>query len=241
MTVTAIMMTTMIKHKSKLRLRHELKYSISRAEDMELSSRLRKIFPHDTHAGSHGSYRVSSLYFDTPYDKALRRKLDGTNRREKFRIRYYGETPDFLRLERKLKINGLCAKQTARLSVEEVTRLLSGDHEFLRTKENPLLLEFYSKLQGELLRPKSIVCYDREAFTYPPGNVRVTIDRDLRTSLHCVDFLNGLRQHMGVSDEMSVLEVKFDEFLPDIARMAVQTSNQRAVAYSKYAVCRKYE
>ena len=180
-TVTMVTAVMMIKQKSKLSLRHELKYSISIIEDMEISSRIRKIFPHDKNADSHGSYRVSSLYFDTPYDKALRQKIDGTNRREKFRIRYYGEKPNFLRLERKLKINGLCAKQTARLSIEEVEYILSGDYEFLRMSENPLLLEFYSKLKGQLLQPKSIVCYNREAFIYAPGNVRITIDRNLST------------------------------------------------------------
>ena len=49
-----------------------------------------KLFPHDPHAGADGTYRVTSLYFDTPYDSALREKLDGVNRREKFRLRYYG-------------------------------------------------------------------------------------------------------------------------------------------------------
>ena len=144
-------------------------------------------------------------------------------------------------MERKLKINGLCAKQTARLSIEEVEYILSGDYEFLRMSENPLLLEFYSKLKGQLLQPKSIVCYNREAFIYAPGNVRITIDRNLSTRLHCTDFLNSSKQHIGVSNSMSVLEVKYDEFLPDIVRMAVQISNQRSVAYSKYAVCREYE
>ena len=76
-----------------LRLRHELKHQISPQEDLVLAGRLRRLFPHDAHAGADGSYRVTSLYFDTPYDAALREKLDGVDRREKFRLRYYGEIP----------------------------------------------------------------------------------------------------------------------------------------------------
>ena len=81
-----------------LRLRHEVKHQISPQEDLVLASRLGKLFPRDGHAGPDGSYRVTSLYFDTPYDTALREKLDGVDRREKFRLRYYGERPDFLKL-----------------------------------------------------------------------------------------------------------------------------------------------
>ena len=60
-----------------------------------LASRLGKLFPRDGHAGPDGSYRVTSLYFDTPYDTALREKLDGVDRREKFRLRYYGSARIF--------------------------------------------------------------------------------------------------------------------------------------------------
>ncbi len=84
-TTTAIMM---IKEKSPLKFRHEVKHCINQIDDMELTQRLRKLFRHDNNSGSHGTYRVSSLYFDTPYDKALRQKNDGVNCREKFRIRY---------------------------------------------------------------------------------------------------------------------------------------------------------
>ena len=72
-------------------MRHELKHQISPPEDLVLSGRLRRLFPHDRHAGADGSYRVTSLYLDTPYDAALREKLDGVDRREKFRLRYYGD------------------------------------------------------------------------------------------------------------------------------------------------------
>lgn len=92
------------------KLRHEWKHQINLREDLVLSARLRRLFPHDPHAGSDGSYRVTSLYFDTPYDTALREKLDGVNRREKFRLRYYGTDTSFLRLEKKYKMNGLCGK-----------------------------------------------------------------------------------------------------------------------------------
>lgn len=241
--MTQIMVTVpmTIEEKVPLKLRHELKHSINALDDVVVSHRLRKLFKHDENADSRGIYRVSSLYFDTPYDKALRQKIDGVDRREKFRIRYYNDDLSFIRLEKKIKINGLCGKYSARLSAEQVESLLQGEYEFLMTGGNPLLIELYSKMQGQLLRPKTVVTYEREAFRYEPANVRVTMDRNLRSGFRSMDFLNTELPHMGVSENITILEVKYDEFLPEIVRMAVGVPNRRAAAYSKYAVCRRFD
>ena len=231
----------MIKEKAPLKLRHEIKHSINRIDAAELSHRLGKLFDHDVNADSHGVYRVISLYFDTPYDKALRQKVDGVNRREKFRIRHYNGDTSFIRLEKKLKIGSLCGKYSAKLTAEEVGQILRGEYDFLLEKKEPLLLEFYSKLTGQLLRPKTIVTYDREAFLYEPGNVRITIDSNVRTGMNVTDFLNPNIYHTDVSEGLPVLEVKYDAFLPEIVRLAVRLPDRRSNAYSKYAICRKYD
>ena len=241
MTPITVIPTMMIKEKKPVKLRHEFKHNINPIDDMEISHRLRKLFRHDENADSHGIYRVSSLYFDTPYDKALRQKLDGVNEREKFRIRYYNGDISFIRLEKKFKINGLCGKHSARITAEQVEMLLKGNISFLLHSDIPLFTELYSKLKGQLLSPKTIVTYDREAFLYEPGNVRITVDRNLRTGLGSTDFLNTELCHADVADGVAVLEVKYDEFLPELVRMAVAIPNRRASAYSKYAVCRRYD
>ncbi len=241
MVPTMATVTMMIKEKHPLKLRHERKHPINLQDDWILTSRLRKLFQHDANADSHGTYRVSSLYFDTPYDKALRQKIDGVNQREKFRLRYYGNDTSFIRLEKKFKINGLCGKHSAEVTQEQVQKIIFGDISFLLECEHPLLLELYSKIKGQLLAPKTIVTYDREAFLYEPGNVRITIDRNLRSGLGSVDFLNPQLNHTPVSDGLAVLEVKYDEFLPEIVSMAVQLPNRQASAYSKYAICRRYD
>ena len=222
-------------------MRHELKHQISPPEDLVLSGRLRRLFPHDTHAGPDGRYRVTSLYFDTPYDAALREKLDGVDRREKFRLRYYGDEAAWLKLEKKCKRGGLCSKRAARLSREEGERLLSGDSGFLLRREEPLLRELYSKLQGSGLTPRAVVCYDREAFLYAPGNVRVTLDRNLRTGTSVKDFFRPERFLLHPLEGLTVLEVKYDAFLPDLVRMAVQIPDRTAAACSKYALCRRFD
>ena len=238
--MTTTMMTTTGTTNSP-RLRHESKHQVSPQEDLVLAGRLRRLFPHDAHAGTDGTYRVTSLYFDTPYDTALREKLDGVDRREKFRLRYYGERPDFLKLEKKWKVNGLCGKRSARLTLEEAERLFSGEDAFLLERGEPLLSELYHKLRGTLLRPRTVVCYDREAFTYAPGNVRVTLDRNIRTGLNWQNFLRPERFPLKPLEGLTVLEVKYDDFLPELVRMAVQTPGRRAGACSKYALCRRFD
>ena len=238
MTATAVMM---IKSLKEVTLRHEFKHQISPGEDLVLSQRLRKLFPHDKYAGPGGSYRITSLYFDTPYDSAYKEKLDGVDNREKFRLRYYGTDTSFIRLEKKFKRKGLCGKRSASLIQDQAEKILRGDYEFLLKSADPLLIELYSKIRGKGLRPKTIVRYDREAFVYAPGNVRITLDRNLYTGLGSIDFLNTELKGIKAMDASRVLEVKYDEFLPELVRMAVQVPGRQAGACSKYALCRRFD
>lgn len=220
------------------RLRHEEKHQVNLREALVLSRRLEKLFPRDPHAGPEGSYQVVSLYYDDPYDTALRQKLDGVNRREKFRLRYYGKEPAFFKLEKKYKVKGLCGKGSCRLSREEGERLLRRDFAFLLEKEEPLAREFYAKLRRGLA-PKTVVRYTREAFLYAPGNVRVTLDGDIRAGAP-ERFLIP-QKLLPALGGLAVVEVKYDAFLPEIVKLAVQVPNRQGTACSKYALCRRYD
>lgn len=70
-----------------MQARHEYKHSLNYTDYILLRDRLKRTMQRDSHADKNGEYRVRSLYFDTPGDKALREKIDGVDRREKFRIR----------------------------------------------------------------------------------------------------------------------------------------------------------
>lgn len=221
-----------------MRYRHELKHEISRIELLTLRTRLKAVASPDRHAVG-GRYVIDSLYFDTAADKALREKLDGVNVREKFRIRFYNGDTSFIRLEKKSKVNGLCAKQSAPMTAEQVRSLLDGDIAWMAQSADPLIRELYAKMRSGLM-PKTIVSYTREPFVFPAGNVRVTLDYDIRSSLDCKSFLNPERISLPTGGDSIVLEVKWDEFLPDVIRDAVQLPDCRSTAFSKYAVSRIY-
>ena len=92
-----------------MKYRHEWKHEINYSDKLVLLARLPAVMKRDSHA-INGAYRVRSLYFDTPGDRALLEKIDGVNEREKFRIRFYNEDTSYIMLEKKSKLNGLCAK-----------------------------------------------------------------------------------------------------------------------------------
>ena len=219
--------------------RNELKYEISKSDALILRQRLRAIMKLDEHAVD-GKYLIRSLYFETPTDTALREKMDGVSRREKFRIRYYNYDTSVIHLEKKSKLAGLGNKQKALITKEQVQRIIDGNIHWMKESKEPLLQELYAKMQSQQFRPKTIVDYTREPFVYAPGNVRVTLDYDIRTSLDCKDFLSEEALTIPAGDEVMILEVKWDEFLPDIIRTAVQLEGRKVTAFSKYAQCRIY-
>ena len=220
--------------------RHEWKFEIDRADMLTLRMRLCAVLQKDPHAVGDG-YRIRSLYFDTPADTALREKRDGVNEREKFRIRLYNDDPGMIRLEKKSKKNALGSKETALLTEEETHLLLAGETEWMHLHPAPLVRELYVKMRTQGLRPKTLVEYTREPFVYPPGNVRVTLDYDLRTGLRCTDLLNPDCVTVPAGDAPALMEVKWDEYLPDVVRAAVTLPARRAGAFSKYAQCRIYD
>ncbi len=219
--------------------RHEWKHELNYLDLLAIRARLRAVARPDPHAVD-GKYRIRSLYFDNLKDKVLREKLDGVNMREKFRIRCYNGDTSLIHLEKKSKVNGLGTKVSAALTADEARAIVDGDLDWMLGSGRPLVQELYGKMRNQGLRPKTIVDYTREPFVCAPGNVRVTLDYDIRTGLSCTDFLDPDCVTIPAGDAPILLEVKWDEFLPSIIRDAVQMPGRRAAAFSKYAQCRIY-
>lgn len=219
--------------------RHEWKHVIGASDMIAIRQRLRAVAQVDANAVD-GKYLVRSLYFDNLSDQALREKIDGVNCREKFRIRYYNGDTSEIQLEKKAKWNSLGTKDRAVLNAEEARRIVDGELDWMLTDDRPLVQELYVKMKNGGFRPKTIVDYTREPFVYAPGNVRVTLDYNIRTGLHCTDFLNGNCVTIPAGNDVTILEVKWDAFLPSVIRDAVQLKNRQSTSFSKYAACRIY-
>lgn len=222
-----------------MKYRNEYKQEINYSDIIALRQRLTAVCKNDSHSHN-GKYVIRSIYFDNVYDKALLEKINGVKKREKFRIRMYNNDASVIFLEKKSKVNGLCLKDRAPLTKEQAEKIIKGDYSFMPESENMLVRELYFKIQSQGLKAKTIVEYTREPFTFPAGNVRVTLDYNIRTGLSSTDFFNPKLITVPAGASSAILEVKWDEFLPNIIRDIVQLQGRRTTAFSKYAVSRIY-
>lgn len=220
--------------------RHELKYVISAAQLSLLKARIEPIMELDSHAGVNGIYNIRSLYFDDYYNRCLLENENGTDPREKFRIRIYNGSDDFISLECKRKERGKTLKTSCRITREQAEGLINlSPVDSIENAPQPmrkLLLE----MQTHLMRPAVIVDYDRVPYVYRLGNVRITFDTAVSS---CDDFDSFFNERINarpiMPKGMELLEVKFDEFLPDYIYNALNLEMLSQTAYSKYYLCRK--
>lgn len=220
-----------------MNFRHEFKHEIGYCDMLALRSRLSAVMQQDPNA-INGRYKIRSLYFDNPDDKALLEKVNGVDRREKFRLQCYNGDTSLIFLEKKIKVNGLCAKEQTVVDREQAMAIVNGND--FDNGGNELLKDFRIKTETLGLRPKTIVDYVREPFVFPVGNVRVTMDYNIRTGMNCTDFFNSDCVTVPAGEAPIILEVKWNEVLPSLIRDIVQIPSTRTSAFSKYAACRVY-
>ncbi len=223
-----------------MQFRHEVKHEINNHDMLILRQRLQAVMKPDSHA-INGKYEIRSLYFDNLDDKALREKLDGVSIREKYRIRLYNNDKSKIRLERKFKCCGLGYKTSADLTPEQAQAIADGDMDWMAASNDEVLIGFYLRARNEGLRAKVIVDYTREPFVFVPGNTRVTLDYNIRTGMGCTNFLDSACVTIPIKNSPCILEVKWDNYLPDVIRGAIQLEGRRSAAFSKYAAARVYD
>ncbi|WP_232698133.1 polyphosphate polymerase domain-containing protein [Brevibacillus daliensis] len=221
--------------------RVELKHEITAMDCFLLRHNLQHIMKSDPHANNNGTYVIRSVYFDNIDDKVVTEKKEGFYKRDKYRVRLYDHNTEYMNLEKKSKRNDLCQKQKCRITKEEYERIRHDDIGWMEEDERDLIRELYVQMNLFQLKPITIVDYKREAFIYEYGNVRVTFDSSIKTSFRNNDLLNPDITMIDILEpNMVVLEVKYDEYLPDVIRKMLQVSDRRKNAFSKYQVSRMF-
>ena len=221
--------------------RRELKHMLSKYDAAILKSKLKAVMRSDPFTNENGSYFIRSLYFDTYDDKTLFEKLYSVPYRYKYRIRLYNHDYSMIKLEKKKKLFSGTTKHSAAVTKEEVEMLLRQDYDFLKNSDDAMKREAYIDFTTERFVQKTVVDYTRYPFVYPHGNVRITIDMDIRSPIGQVDVFNPDMPTISVfPDEKCVLEIKYDEYLPEFIHKIVQTPGTRTTSMSKYAACRRF-
>lgn len=226
--------------------RNEYKYLISAGQIAMLKARAGAVLfpdPHVPKSGNRaGMYNIRSVYFDDRQDSCYLENENGTDPREKFRIRIYNHSDRRIALELKRKQQGKCLKFSCPLTREQCDILLTGQP----LPDDPgypsLLQKLLLQMKTRGLRPVVIVEYDRIPFVFPAGNVRVTLDVGISSSSQCQDFFAEqlpLRPVLPMGQH--ILEVKWDELLPDFLYRSLMLDCLQWSSFSKYYICRKLQ
>lgn len=224
-----------------VKYRHEFKYMINLLQQEELKNRLSAVMEYDSHLPESGFYRIRSLYFDDYDNSCYYDNENGTDPREKFRVRIYNGSSDFIRLECKRKQSGKALKTSSRITEEECRMLMAGEVLLPPDDDDPVRWKFYLRQTEHLLRPVIIIEYDRIPYICQEGNVRVTFDMNLCSSNRIDQFLDpDITRNPVSATGMNLLEVKYDEFLPDPIYQSIQSRGLQTTAFSKYYLCRRY-
>lgn len=221
--------------------RHELKYLISQAQVLQLQNRLSHLMPLDKNASETGMYRIRSMYFDDYDNRCFYENLNGTDPREKYRIRIYNSSDRRIALECKRKERGKTLKTSAVITMEQYRQLVSGRPLTGWDNQSQVVNRLSMEILNRAMHPAVIVEYDRIPYTYANGNVRITLDTNISSSSAFDRFFEpSIPRRPVMPAGLHLLEVKYDEFLPDVIYHTLQLDSLQQTAYSKYFLCRKY-
>lgn len=225
----------------KKKFRHELKYYINKIQFEEIKKRISFMLDTDKNTGEDGSYFIRSLYFDDYKDTSFYQVVDGISKREKYRIRYYNYDLSYICLEKKFKINNMTHKTSCRVTKEQVEDLISGKLSI--SKENDKLLnEFILKTKFYGYKPSVVINYNRIPYVYKAGNVRLTLDYNISIDYNTDGFFKNDNIQIPIIEEsMRILEVKYDEFLPNYISWLININTLERTSYSKYLNGRRME
>jgi hypothetical protein len=218
--------------------RQEIKQLLSPTQTLLLQQRISAILQPDAHSGADGSYYIRSIYFDTLSDRAYTEKEAGISEREKIRIRFYDFQDKVIKLERKEKRENLIYKDSLSISREAAEAALNGDYTPLLSCRSPLADYVYSLAASEGLHPTVVVDYVRKAYLYPVGNVRITFDTALQAGRTDIPLWQA-GNVFDVLEGNTILEIKFNHYLPEHIRQVLSSVPGERMALSKYTLCRQ--
>lgn len=219
--------------------RCELKYLVDNNDLLILNHRIKNIMSLDSNAKKEDCYNIRSIYFDSYDDGYLKETESGINKRLKIRIRIYNKSSKIIKLEIKHKLNGYTKKESCKISKEMCNKLINGEDLLYSECKNKVLKKLYLEQKLSLLKPKIIVEYDRVAYVNKTGNVRVTFDKNIRTSKYIDRFFEENTYSVPIlNNNEEILEVKYDELLPNWIFESLELNKLSRTSFSKYAVSR---
>ncbi len=219
--------------------RYELKFILNSNIADILKYRLSLLMDLDEHAED-GHYYIRSLYFDDINDTLYYEKINGLAEREKYRIRYYNFDKSYIVLELKGKKGDLSYKKQDRITEVEFNYIIDKEYDKIDIDNREVLEEFITKAKRNNYVPSVIVDYERVAYTYKFEDVRITFDYNISTGAYNYDFFNkDINTYKVLGPKEVLLEVKFNNKLPNIIDDIIKTVPMMRIAMSKFALCKE--
>ena len=225
------------------RYRHEYKYILSQAQILMEDAKINTIAELDSYVGETGYYNIRSLYFDDYENSCFMANENGIDNREKYRIRIYNGAKERIKLELKQKCHGMTLKRNCGISLQQCEMLMAGRVPSDIQEDQQVLWKLAYLMETRLMMPKIIVDYDRIPYVYRPddANVRITFDKNIKSINDTNSFLDLKVGGRGILPVGSALmEVKFDDFIPDEIYSLLQLNGLQVSTFSKYYLCRKF-
>lgn len=221
--------------------RHEEKYILTSSQIQFVLDKLSKVVSLDKHAIENIGYEVRSIYFDDLSNSSFSDNENGVDERRKWRIRAYNCNSSHVYLELKQKRNCLIKKRICEISQVQYEKLMNGKSFPIKNNMEPLFKQFLIEQKTSMLRPKVMVGYFRIPYVYKVGNCRITIDKDIYATKQYKSFFDrAVPKRLIMEKGKQLIEVKYDEALPDFLLHIIQQTNMRMETFSKYYLCRHF-
>lgn len=216
--------------------RYEVKFLLSKEQFDSIKDELfDNVFPDE-----YGECSIQSLYYDTPTNLLIRRSLEKPLFKEKLRLRSYGlaKADSKLYLEIKRKYESVVYKRRISVTQKEADGYIDGS-----IKPNSQIAKEIStfKKQYEGLKPNMLIIYDRTAYADSKGDLRITIDRNIRYRTDHLDLTYSLDGKRIIPEGYVLMEIKVPGTYPMWLTRLLNENKIYKISFSKYGTAYKIE
>lgn len=212
-------------------MRKETRYIINYAEYKYLQSILKSIMCRDKNSKQNGEYEIKTIYFDNYLHEIQKKKKDDINSVSKYRIRMYNNQEDSIFIERKTNENGFIKKEKVHITKNDVINILNGNYREIFDEGKRLKMDLYLDIILKHMRPALIISYKRVAYTDDISKVRITIDRDIRST---TDYRKFWEEIPAQYNNKYILELKYEKYLPDYIKDIITGIKGKKTTKSKF-------
>ncbi|MFX1371977.1 MAG: VTC domain-containing protein [Promethearchaeota archaeon] len=224
-----------------------MKYQISLKERDNLLRYIQPFIRLDPYVQNSYDYEVRSLYFDSNFQHSFLEKENGIGIRKKLRIRFYPnftrDHQDFAFIEIKKKFNENVAKRRIYVPLENALNILNSNHKVAKsfyenasTQDKGTLKEIWFLYKKYNLKPVCIVSYKRQAYQSRfEKTFRITLDTNVKVRNHNLNLKIGGGSKFIVPQRICIMEVKFNNFIPNWAIKIIQKNDCIQYKISKFA------